>query len=302
MSIETKCPHCGTSYTLDDALAGKKARCKKCKNVFAIPAVRRKPDEVTAGGVAVYREPAQRPAAAGAETPAYTPFMNQIQRHVEEKIGPVAGVFHEIVSSDVHLDLLIVPPTNEEPSEEHPLGTHHYTIVTAGLSGRPQAVPADALANGISPYQELMIALPGDWPGLRPDGTFDDDVIGRDANWWPFAFLKMVARMPAEYDTFLAPGVTIPNGEDADPFAPNTRLGCMMIFQSLLSPDSAELKVNNRTTIDFYALWPIYPEEMKLKLDKGLEPLLLKLQEAEVAELINLERPNLCKKKGWFGR
>jgi hypothetical protein len=189
-----------------------------------------------------------------------------------------------------------------EPSEVHPLGTHHYTIITSGLSAKPQAVPADAAADGISPLQELMIALPGNWPGLRPDGTFDDDVIQQDQNWWPFAFMKMVARMPAEYDTFLAPGVTIPNGENADPFADNTKLGCMMIFQSLLSPNSARLEINPRTAINFYALWPIYPEEMKLKLDKGLEPLLLKLQEAEIAELINLDRPNLCKKKGWFGR
>ena len=49
-------------------------------------------------------------------------------------IGPIGGVFHELISEGVHLDLYIVPPTGLAPSEEHPLGTDHYTIVTGGLS------------------------------------------------------------------------------------------------------------------------------------------------------------------------
>jgi hypothetical protein len=110
----------------------------------------------------------------------------------------------------------------------------------------------------------------------------------------------MVSRMPGEYQTFLAPGVTIPNGEGADAFAGNTKLGCMMVFPSLTSPAAGLLPIDDATRIEFYALWPIYPEEMKLKLDKGLEPLLKKLMEAEVSELIAVDRENLCKKKGWF--
>jgi hypothetical protein len=210
-------------------------------------------------------------------------------------------IFHEIKSEGIKLDLFIVPPTGQPPSEEHPLGTSHFTVITAGLSGKPQAVPEDARED-ISPLQEPMIALPGDWPGMNADGTFDKNVINEDKHWWPFAFLKMVARMPAEYETFLAPGVTIPNGEDADPFADNTKFGCMMAFLPMLSPNAAQLPIAWQTRIDFYALWPIYPEEMKLKLDKGLEPLLQKMMEAEVSELITIDRPNLCKKKGWFGR
>jgi hypothetical protein len=96
--------------------------------------------------------------------------------------------------------------------------------------------------------------------------------------------------------------VTIPNGEEAAPFADNTKFGCMMTFLPILSPNAAQLQIDDNTRIDFYALWPLYPEEMQLKLDKGLEPLLKKLMEAEVSELIAIDRANLCKKKGWFGR
>ena len=227
--------------------------------------------------------------------------MQQIADHIERTIGVSPMIFHEIKSEGIKLDLFIVPPTRQPPSEEHPLGTSHFTVITAGLSAKPQAVPDDAREE-ISPLQELMIALPGDWPGMNADGTFDKNVINDEKHWWPFAFLKMVARMPAEYQTFLAPGVTIPNGEEAAPFASNTKFGCMMTFLPMLSPSAAHLKIDDNTRIDFYALWPIYPEEMQLKLDQGLEPLLKKMMEAEISELISLDRPNLCKKKGWFSR
>jgi hypothetical protein len=301
MAISATCPHCGHHYNLDDSLAGRKGKCKVCKQLFPIPSAPRKTEERTAGGIPVVRAPEKPKAAAAAdEVPAVTPYLKQIERHIEKTIGPAPLVFHEIVSEDIHLDLYIVPPTNQEPSEEHPMGTFHYTVVTAGLSAKPQAVPAEARED-ISPFQELMIAVPGDWPGMKPDGSFDKAVMKDDANWWPFGFLKMVARMPSEYETFLAPGVTIPNGEAAEPFAANTKLGCMMVFPPMLSPEANTLQISDALNIQFWALWPLYPEEMKLKLDKGLEPLLTKIGEAEITELIQVDRPNLCKKKGWFG-
>jgi hypothetical protein len=276
--------------------------------------------ELSAGGIPIIRHPSEqqqqrrsagtgvapsigKPPAAPAppKAPPATPYMEQIVRHIEQHMGASPVVFKEKISEGIKLDLLIVPPTKLPPSEEHPLGTNHFTIITAGLSAKPQAVPAEALED-ISPLQELMIALPGDWPGMKPDGTFDQNVIADEKHWWPFAFLKMVARMPAEYETFLAPGVTIPNGEEAEPFADNTKLGCMMAFMPMLSPNVAQLQIDDKTRIDFYALWPLYPEEMQLKLDKGLEPLLQKLMDAEVSELIVPDRANLCKKRRWFGK
>ncbi|HMC63840.1 MAG TPA: trypsin-like peptidase domain-containing protein [Gemmataceae bacterium] len=36
MSIQMACPGCGASYTLSDELRGKKVRCKKCEEIFAV--------------------------------------------------------------------------------------------------------------------------------------------------------------------------------------------------------------------------------------------------------------------------
>jgi predicted Zn finger-like uncharacterized protein len=38
MSIKVNCPHCDQAYTLVDAQAGKKIRCKACTTVFDVPA------------------------------------------------------------------------------------------------------------------------------------------------------------------------------------------------------------------------------------------------------------------------
>ena len=83
-------------------------------------------------------------------------------------------VFHEIVSSDVHLDLYVVPPQPGEASVMFPHGRDFYTIVTSGMS--TQAMKAPASGGGDiqgQRYAELMICLPSDWPGLYPTGTFD---------------------------------------------------------------------------------------------------------------------------------
>ena len=299
MSIAATCPHCGKHYTLNDSMAGKKGRCKTCGQVFAIPHPHEPPAEVTSGGVPVYR-PEKRQRGEN-EMPAITPYMKQIERHLEKHVGPLGPVFHEMISDEVHLDLYIIPPTNQEPSQEHPLGTYHYTIVTGGLSAKPQNVPPKARGE-VSPYQELMVALPADWPGMQPDGTWDDDAMKHQENWWPMYWLKKIARMPHEYNTFLAQGVTIPNGEEANPFASNTQLGCMMVFLPTLAPRVHKLQINDQIDITFWALWPLYPEEMNMKLKGNFRDLMKKFVDAEMTELIRPDRPNLAKKKGWFSR
>jgi Suppressor of fused protein (SUFU) len=301
MPIVATCSHCGRQYTLSDSFAGKKARCKTCQQVFTIPLAHQKPDEVTAGGVPVFR-PEKRVPPKGQEMPAITPFMPQIERHLTRHVGPIAQYFHEIVSDEVHIDLMIIPPTNQPPSEEHPLGTYHYTIATAGLSAKPQNVSPKARADGVSPFQELMIALPADWPGMHPDGKWDDEAMKRRENWWPMYWLKAIARMPHEYNTFLARFVTIPSSEDAKPYAPNTRLGCMMIFPPMLSPRAHTLRINDQIEMQFWSLWPLYPEEMNMKLQGKMQQLFDAFVENEMTELIRPDRPNYGKKRGWFGK
>ena len=37
MSIQVKCPSCGTTLKVKDALAGKRVKCPRCANPFRVP-------------------------------------------------------------------------------------------------------------------------------------------------------------------------------------------------------------------------------------------------------------------------
>src|SRR5439155_25517953 len=63
MSIQMACPGCGASYTLADELKGKKIRCKKCEQIFAVNGVaKRAVDEAIEPAEKVRTGP--RPVAA----------------------------------------------------------------------------------------------------------------------------------------------------------------------------------------------------------------------------------------------
>ena len=213
-----------------------------------------------------------------------------ISEHIEKHIGKIEIVFHEIVSDLVHIDVHWVKPTEQFP---------FHTLVTSGMSDKPMTVP-----EGLDDhkYSELCILLPVDW---QIDGTSYitmEEAFKNENNYWPIRWLKAIARFPHEYDTWVGHGHTIPNGENADPFADNTKLGCMILFPSLsLGGQFFTLKINEQKTINFYCLYPLYKEEMNFKLKNGSDALLDKFEKYNLTDIVDINRKNTCSKKGLFG-
>ena len=291
MPIPTFCPHCSKRYELDDARAGESIRCVSCGKRFTVPEVERSP-----GGSQIFHHEANvNPPNITTEA---TPHLERIGEHIERCIGPSPMVFHELISPEVHIDLHVVSPQpHVEPSEARPLGGNYFTVVTSGVSSRPMNAP-----EGSPRLAELMIALPREWPGMKPDGTFETDTMSDERNWWPFRWLKTLARMPHEYDTFLDFGHTIPHGNPPEPFADNTKLCCWMIAPSTLCPVE-DLVIDDDTGVRFFACLPLYREEMELKLNNGVEALIEAFEKSDafISELIDIDRPNTVKKRrGWF--
>lgn len=121
-------------------------------------------EEMSAGGSIIYRHEApESPPTYAEEDSAY---LERVARHVETHIGPVRNVFHEIVSTHVHLDILVVDPTPQR---------NFYTLVTCGMGMRPMNVPEGAEAWR---FAELMLCLPANWP-LSESAFRDED------HYWP---------------------------------------------------------------------------------------------------------------------
>src|SRR5262245_177012 len=211
----------------------------------------------------------------------FAQHLEEVEAHVEKHIGKVEMVFHEIVSDLVHLDVLWVPATAARP---------YHVLVTSGVSDEPMTVP-----EGMEPYRraELMIALPADWP-------LTEEAFKDEANYWPVRWLKTIGRLPHEYDTWIGWGHTIPNGDPAEPIANTRFIGFMLTPSYWLPPDFFQLATKAGETICFYVLVPLFREEMDLKLEKGAEALEDRLQKANVGFVLDVGRPNVAARRGWF--
>jgi predicted Zn finger-like uncharacterized protein len=62
MSITVSCPGCGTSYSLDDSLRGRKVRCKECRETIEVGGLDALPADLPPLAEAVYKG-SRRPAA-----------------------------------------------------------------------------------------------------------------------------------------------------------------------------------------------------------------------------------------------
>ncbi|MGI9335271.1 MAG: suppressor of fused domain protein [Gammaproteobacteria bacterium] len=235
----------------------------------------RKAPVVSMSGSPIYRhapEAAWKPAG-GDES------VEEIDAHVSEYLGEIESVFHEIVSDTVHIDVHFVKPTEASPV---------CRLVTSGMSDLPMTTPDDA---DVPRFVELMTTLPGDW-------QLDEESL-KDENWyWPIHLLKFLARLPHKHSTWLGWGHSVPNGDPAQPYAPSTKLSGALILPSITVPEQFHvLTVNPQKTIHFFAVVPLYDEEMNLKLRSGTDELLDRFESANVSDVIDPGRRNVGRRR-----
>ncbi|HGM7321446.1 TPA: suppressor of fused domain protein [Stenotrophomonas maltophilia] len=204
-----------------------------------------------------------------------------IGAHIERHLGPVSGVFHEIISDLVHIDVHVVPATEQFP---------YLRLVTSGMSDLPMTVPDEVDAD-VPRYMELMVTLPAGWP-------ISQDAFEDERNYWPVRLLKGLARLPHEYDTWLGFGHTIPNGHPSEPYAPGVGFDGAIVLPPVTPPeDFAELALEDGKVISFMTIIPLYPEEMDLKLKKGAEALLDRFDAKNIQDVIEPGRVNVARKR-----
>lgn len=270
MPIHLSCPQCKKDYQVPDSAAGKKGTCKNCGAVFQIP--RADVSESPSGGKVLRHK-----EAAPFKTPTHEArHLEAIETHVRLHIGEIETVWHEKISDKVHLDVLIVPPSPQY---------NWYTLITSGMSDLPMqgADPEDR-------YAELVLCLPPTWKLSQQ--AFQDQ-----RNYWPVEWLKRVARLPHEYQTWVGAGHTIPNGDPPEPFHDSTAMCCWMLIGPVWFPDEFRtLRVTPQRTINFLTILPLYQSEVDYKLQHGAEELAKGMGELQLTEVMRFDRPNVCPK------
>lgn len=268
MPISVQCDKCAKRYKVKDALAGKQVKCKICGHNLTVP----EPAVILRH---VAREREFELAIGDSDS------IQKIEEHIEQHIGSISMVWHEIISDLVHLDVHQIAPTPDRP---------FHTLITTGMSDKPMTVP-----EGAEEFQfaELMLCLPESWPISQED--FNDE-----ANYWPIRWLKMLARLPHEYETWLGFAHTVPNGDPPEPFSTETELCSSILAPPLLAPpEFMTLKIDDDKTVRFWGVVMLYAEELAFKLKKGSDPLFDRLDKYEVCELVEVDRRNVCKRRLW---
>jgi Suppressor of fused protein (SUFU) len=200
--------------------------------------------------------------------------LEAIDQHIARHFGPAATVWHEIVSDLVHIDVHVVEPSAERP---------YFTLVTSGMSDRPMTVPAGADSN---PYAELMMCLPESWP-MTAEAFRDENA------YWPIRLLKTVARLPHEYDTWIAAWHSVPNGDPAEPYAPDTPFAGVLVAPMIrCEPEARTITADGGKEISLLALVPLHPAEIELKVAQGSDALIDAFDRVAVSELFDPARPS----------
>ena len=184
--------------------------------------------------------------------------MEAVEGHIQQYFGKFENVFHELSSPDIHVDICVVPPSEERD---------YYTLVTMGMGAHRMNVPEE-LAEYKLERAELAIALPGNWKLKRED-------LKNERWYWPIRLLKTLARLPIASDTWLGFGHTMDNEEN---FAKDTKLCAAILTGPQDTEDGSDVCIlPSGEEVNFYQVIPLYREELEYKMEHDADALLDKM-------------------------
>ena len=198
--------------------------------------------------------------------------MSAIEQHIKNTFGEFENVFHELVSPDIHVDICVVPPSDERD---------YYTLVTMGMGAHQMNVPEE-LAEYKLERAELAIALPPDW-------KLDEESLKDERWYWPIGLLKVLARLPISNDTWLGFGHTM---DKQSPFAEDTELCAALLVgpQDVVWNGGEVCTLPSGEEVNFYQVIPLYRNEMEYKMEHDADALLKKM--AGISFVVNPTRQN----------
>ncbi len=187
-----------------------------------------------------------------------------------------------MLSDTIHLDVLYIKPSENRD---------YHSFVTLGMSNIAMN-PIEGAED--DKYSELMICLPKDW-------KVSDEDFKNEEYYWPIRWLKILARLPHENNSWLSFGHTIPNGDPAMPFSEETKLSSMLLLPPVgIDNEFWNLEISDSKNVKFYNLVPLYQEELSYKLKNGVDSLFDKFEEINLGLVLDINRKNSCKKKFLF--
>jgi tetratricopeptide (TPR) repeat protein len=221
------------------------------------------------------------PAQGRSGPPGGEHLTQELVRHTEQYLGPIEGVFAEIVSATVQIDVIISRPTPTFP---------YRVLLTSGLSDLPMTPPA---GGEHLRFAELCMVLPQAWP-------VDSASMKDDRHFWPFRTLRTLCRIPHEYGSYFAFGHTLANGNPAGPYDASTQLSGAVLLQNPNLPAAFHFATLASSLhpegkrVNIYSLIPLYQDELQFALAHDTEALSGMLGAAQVDGVVRIDRHSAC--------
>ena len=189
--------------------------------------------------------------------------MSAYEKMLEKKVGPVSSVNHELVSPDLHIDVLHLSPTAERD---------YYTLITMGMGVYKMPVPAPY---GRMNRAEIAIKVPRDWK-----------VGSLDEPWaWPSGIIRTIARETYATNSWIGIWHDI---DFAMPLAAGVGFcGLLLdIFDENIEPFT--LQCGDQVLL--YQAIPLYRSEIDYKIANGAEALLSRMSPSMTSGPIDISR------------
>lgn len=202
----------------------------------------------------------------------------EYEKFISDNFGTFTNVWHELYSPDIHLDILIIPPSKNED---------YYKLITRGMGAYKMNVP-DIIKNQNLDRAELVMYLPSDW-------DFD---FKKEENYWVVRQMKLIARSAIEENSWVGVGHTFSGDEKATiPFAKNTQLSSTVLLYSLNKNfEYPDFVLDEKGKINFYQIFPLYKEELEYKQKHGIQELMKLFSDEDLFPIVNINRKNYCEK------
>ncbi len=152
------------------------------------------------------------------------------------------------------------------PSTEVEIENDFYVIYTTGMSELAMNMPEELKAE----YKhleraELFATVPAHVP--------IEEILG-GKYFWIIGTIANLAGFAHDYNTWFSHGHTIPNGAEGNPYTEDNQFtGSLLVFDEVVEAE-------DDVQITMLEMVPLYTEEMNLKLDVGVEKLLIRLSES----------------------
>lgn len=198
--------------------------------------------------------------------------MKEYENYISKNFGNISKVYHELYSPDIHVDIIIIPPTPEQ---------NFYKLITEGVGAFKMNVP-EMVKQFELERMELITYLPPDW-----------DMKIEKQYGWIISNLKLIGRLPISQDTLICSGQTV-SYYNSDKIKDNIFCASLLIPASN-NKKQLDFRFDRKGKINFYQIIPLYKEELEYKLDNGLEALIDVLDENQLDLVVDFNRPNYCK-------